>query len=618
MDENELPRVKGRVGSFTNFLLTLIFLGLSFWFTFLLFKNFYGEIRLSEKPLSTALKLAKPKIALFKSTHTKIALPEFTSWLDANLASWEAYLLNRRLGYRVITSRELEKGIEGYDLLILPSAICLSERERSAIRRFLSGGGGVLATGPLGARDEQGGWQGWEFLSSLFGVEVTGEIGPKGNVSASLTLKGNSPLSYRIPPGFRLEVTTYDHPLVVKAVEPRTTPLGYWYEFRTPSDLPFMSDKNCGLLYGEYRQGRFLWAGFELGAVVGSKTHQVVWERLLANSISWLRKEPVAWINPWPSVDKRAEAAVVFVCDAEFRYSQALNALRVLSNEGLSGTFFLVPEEAKNSPVITKTLAEYGEIGLHGVAVYRGEDYEERLARLKQGKELIEGLTGKKVWGFRPPEGGYDSSTLKALAELRYQYICTDSLQDRACPRVIGIGKRGLIALPKTGRDDYELLIKDSLQDTTEIFSALRDEFLGVYEVQGAYLLFLHSHLLCEEKRIVVLKRLVEFFKGKNVWFATCKEMADWWQGFEDVFVNAKRRGRSRIVVNISNQGSSEVKGILVYIAPARPVREISIKPELIGVGVPEYELKDDGKILVLKLKRLAAHTSHTFFIDCK
>jgi len=619
MEENELPSIKGRIGTFGNLILGLLFLILCVYLAFLLLKNFYGELQMPSKPLLTGLVEGKSKIAILKSTYTKLNIPELAEWQNANLAEWENYLRNRRLVYRVITSKDLETGIKGYNLLILPSAFSLSEKEKSAIRKFLSAGGGVLATGALGARNEEGEWQGWTFLSSLFGVEVTGEIGQKNKVSASLTLKANSPLSRHIPPGFRLEVTTYDRPLVVKAVEPRTSPLGYWYDFRAFPDLPFMEiDKNCGLVYGEYRQGRFVWVGFELGAVVGAKFHQVVWDRLLSNSISWLRKEPVAWLNPWPCADKEAKAAVVFVCDAEHRYLHALNALRVLNNQGISGTFFLVPEEAVNNPQATKTLAEYGEIGLHGVAVYRWQPYEEQFTRLKKGKELIEDLTGKKVWGFRPPEELYDSSTIKALMELGFDYICADSLQDRTCPSLIGIRKKTLLTLPKAERGDYELLIKDSLRDTMEIFNALQNDFLRIYDVQGAYFLLYHSHLLCTEKNIPALKRFVEFCKGKSVWFATCKEIADWWQGFDNVFVNAKRRGRSRIVLNISNNSSIMVKDIRLFIAPPQPVRTVSIKAELVGVKIPQYELSDDGKVVVLKINSLKPHSNQTYFIDCQ
>ncbi|MEO0020481.1 MAG: polysaccharide deacetylase family protein [candidate division WOR-3 bacterium] len=566
----------------------------------------------------------EPKIALLRSTHTQSALPELSEWMNDNLADWEVYLLNRRLGYRVITSRELEKGIEGYDLLILPSAICLSERERSAIRRFLSGGGGVLATGPLGARDEQGGWQGWEFLSSLFGVEVTGEIGPKGNVSASLTLKGNSPLSYRIPPGFRLEVTNLNeiHPLAAKVVETRASPVGYWSKPLTSNE------KGCGVVCGEYYHGRFVWLGFEREAVVGVKTIQVIRDQILLNSISWLRKEPVAWLNPWPDGKRENQAAVVLICDAEYRYTQTLNAVTVLNKEGVQGTFFLVPEEALNNPKATRILTENGEIGLHGVEVYRWQPYEEQLSRLKEGRESLEELTGKKIIGFHPPEELYDSSTIKALAELGYRYLCGNDVTDRLCPLITQVRSSSLrgkgeqkpiiVVLPKGPRSDYDLLVKEHLRGTNDLFDALKQDFLSVYEVQGAYFLLYHSHLLCAENNIPALERFIQFCKGKDVWFATCKEMADWWQGFENLSLTVRRANSSlrRIEVKVTNNSQFPLKNLRLFVAPPEPVKNVSIKSR--GVVAPEYELKEAGRIITFNVKSLGAYASQTYLVDCQ
>jgi len=560
----------------------------------------------------------EPKIALLHSTHTRTAIPELAEWVNSNLADWETYLLNRRLKYRVVTSKELETDITDYDLLILPSAICLSAREKSAIRMFLSAGGGILATGALGSRNEKNEWQGWTFLSSLFGVEVTGEI--ELDESASLTLKANSPLSYRIPPGFRLEVTTGERikPLAVKVMGAKTSPIGYWYDFRTSPDLRATEfEKNCGLISGEYQRGRFVWLGFERGTVVGVKSIQVILDRILSNSISWLRKEPVAWLNPWPCADKEAKAAVVFVCDAEHRYLHALNALRVLNNQGISGTFFLVPEEAVNNPQATKTLAEYGEIGLHGVAVYRWQPYEEQFSRLKEGKELIEGLTGKKVWGFRPPEELYDSSTVKALMDLDYEYLCADDVMDRACPTIISLpssGEKRLVTFPKAEKDDYELLLKDNLRTADEIFNALKNQFLRIYDVQGAYFLLYHSHLLCTEKNIPALKEFVEFCKSKKVWFATCKEIADWWQGFENLSLTARTRSSSKIEVKVTNGNKFTIENLQLFIAPPKPVKQISIKPQ--GIKIPEYEIKQAGRVVALKVKNLGPYANQTFLID--
>ncbi len=617
---NDVPKLRGRVNGIGAFLFGLVLLGLALWLTLLLLKNFYGELPSLKSALSFAGKGEKAKIALLKSIHTQTGMPELSSWVNTNLSDWEVYLLNKRLVYQVITSQELANGISGYDLLILPSAICMSEGEKSAVKKFLSAGGSVLATGGVGSRNERGEWLGWDFLSALFGVDVTGEI-LQEDLSASLTLKGNSPLSNRVPPGFRLEVTTSDRPLAVRVVEPRTTAVGYWYDFRANPGEPLSEmESSCGLVYGEYRKGRFVWVGFGLGAVVGVKFHQIVWDRLLTNTLLFLTREPVGWLNPWPNGYESAEAALLAVTDAEHRFPQALNALKLFNQEGVPATFFLLVEEAEQNPEVSRVIAEQAEVGLHslGHSVYRWQPYEVQVSRLKEGRERIERLTGEKVRGFRPPEALYDSSTIDALLNLGYEYLCADSLMDRACPNLIRRKEKTLITLPKTARDDYELLIKDSLMSTEELYNALKQDFDRVYEVNGVYTLFLHSQLLCAEEKMPALEQFLKYCKGKDVWFTTCQELADWWKRYENLSLSIKRRGPTRVMVNITNTGRFTVEDLRLFIVPPEPVRSLTLTPELLGTKIPEYEVRDQGRLVVLKVKALRARGSQTIFIDYK
>ncbi|MEO0069746.1 MAG: hypothetical protein ABIK18_03000, partial [candidate division WOR-3 bacterium] len=79
---------------------------------------------------------------------------------------------------------------------------------------------------------------------------------------------------------------------------------------------------------------------------------------------------------------------------------------------------------------------------------------------------------------------------------------------------------------------------------------------MRIYEVQGAYFLLFHSHLLCLPENIPALEEFVNFCKGKDVWFATGEDMADWWRSLENVSLTleissgmktGKRDGSSKI-----------------------------------------------------------------------
>ena len=75
--------------------------------------------------------------------------------------------------YRYVAAAQLEAGpgaLEGYRVLLLPSAVCLSDRHVEAIREFVAGGGLVIADGRAGILTGNGILRADRPLDELFGV----------------------------------------------------------------------------------------------------------------------------------------------------------------------------------------------------------------------------------------------------------------------------------------------------------------------------------------------------------------------------------------------------------------------------------------------------------------
>ncbi len=75
---------------------------------------------------------------------------------------------------------DIPENTKEYEVLLLPSVLCLSDNERASLERYLSLGGKVIATGPCGLYDENGNPSTCKFLSK-YGVDVIFEEpeGPK-------------------------------------------------------------------------------------------------------------------------------------------------------------------------------------------------------------------------------------------------------------------------------------------------------------------------------------------------------------------------------------------------------------------------------------------------------
>ena len=89
---------------------------------------------------------------------------------DVHIAdTWDDLLYQNGFVYKVITEPELARVDDNFNILILPGALLLSDREKEGIKRFLSEGGNVLACWSPGCRDENGDWAGYQFMEQLFG-----------------------------------------------------------------------------------------------------------------------------------------------------------------------------------------------------------------------------------------------------------------------------------------------------------------------------------------------------------------------------------------------------------------------------------------------------------------
>lgn len=96
------------------------------------------------------------------SAHLKRFHQNRTAWLQA--------LEDAGYQYDFLTTEQIGK-LAGYRVLILPDSLALSDGEVAAIRKFVEGGGLVLADGETGLMDGHGRWQAAGRLDDVLGVQ---------------------------------------------------------------------------------------------------------------------------------------------------------------------------------------------------------------------------------------------------------------------------------------------------------------------------------------------------------------------------------------------------------------------------------------------------------------
>jgi len=583
-----------------------------FFYSRVIRESYYGTVGEFLNIFSSSSGAASPanlekKIIILEGTATAKFFEKSTS--EPLSIMWSNFLKQKNVAYELISQDDfISKDLSGYDTLILPFAICLSDREIQKIKEFASDEKkGLILDGFTGSRDENGKWRETSFLSEIIGgfsfKEVKDE-GEKGLVSG-LILDGTSIMSSNIVPGFRLEINTYNRPVSANIVEPRIDIDAYW----EPTPVLYrnkLSPGEAGIVHGKYLGARFVWLGFTMGAVAGNIEDQKVLQNLLNNIFNYVNFWPIIYKDRWPKGEK---AVVLFAEDTEDRFENAANAVTLFTSKKVPCTFFCVPEMAAQYYKVFNDIYKHEnfEIGLHGLDVYQGQSLEVQQERLRSGREILEKLTGKKLRGFRPPEALYDKNTLQALFNLNYDYMAGDDTKQTS-PEVIQVKKtRGLsigknlkyiVKFPKTSNDDFDILERYKMQDKVKMLEVLKQDFDNVYKVGGLFYYSFHTQLMADDDYIDVIGKFIDYVKGKDVWIATFSEVNDWWVKWSlGVDFSSSQMSPRRTTVKVVNNSLKKVDTMKINVILPPSKKLVKAYSEKLGIAVP-FAYGKDGRVI--------------------
>jgi len=619
---------KGGVNHFTLLFSGLLFLGASILIYYLILQGVYGKFGLSEfvprvDILESFLLGGKADVAILYSKHTENMLPDGSTWLSDNITTWKRFLRNNKISYEVISDEALEAGKHfKYKVLILPGSKSLSDEEIVQIKRYIDSGGSIFATSGTASYSDDGKWRGWEFVSEVFGIRFSGEIN-SDNSSRIHTLRGGLPLTANIPTGYPLKIATWDKPMAVEVLDPRTTQVSFWYNYRVDNGLAREElKKSAGIIYGNYGKGRFVWMGFEINSVIGEQEDYIYFDRLFNNCMSWLSYDPIAYIKEWPA---GYEAAAVLMPTLGEDVNNIKNLFGVLTSEKIKASFFVDPFIAQQNSVLVKSLIDYGDVSpivdigyLSSVndTVNKLNSFKMQLEKLKNAKTAIERITKKTAPGVYPYYGLFDQNTLKALIGAKYRFVVTDSLTDRSVPRTVILDKSRIMSMTKTARDDYEIIRDFGLIQPDFQFYTYQEDIDRLLFEGGLYLLKLHTDYQLKPEFTNVVKDVIRDLKSKNIWVTTASEIEKWYANRNYIEIKVNRRGRNRVAVIISNPGKETISGLILNINMNDDVKNLHISSELIGTAPAKYQFNKDTKMVYMYLDNLKESESRTYYLD--
>ncbi|MCF6268391.1 MAG: hypothetical protein L3J41_01630 [Melioribacteraceae bacterium] len=620
--------IKGlRVNYLIIFLSGLVILIAAILTYLLIIQNIYGNYELSEIiPSEENIREFRytAKVGLLYSQYTSNMLGGDEDWVEANIDTWKNFLKNMKIEHEVFSDLDLEEGRHlKYNLIILAGSKSLSDLEVMRIKRYIDAGGSVLATGGVATFSDEAKWRGWDFFKETFGMKFTKELSPDEVLEKSHTLRGNLPITAGIPTGYILQIATWDRPVYAEVLEPRTTQVSYWYDYSGERGLvDEQIKKSAGIANGFYGKGRFVWYGFELNSVVGSNEDYIYLGKLVKNSIDWLTYNPISFLKDWP---EPYAAAAIYAPTIKDNINN-INAVKSTVKEYNSGAVIIMESNlALQYPKQTAMLSKIGDIvpiiDLDIVDQLISVENDINSKEIQQAdisyiRDSLSKIINKPITGITPYYGYYDQATLDIMAEENISFIITDSLTDRSVPNKEILDGKDIFIITNTSRDDIVVMDEFGLTDPEfQKYTYFEDIDRIIFE-GGLYVLKTHNNYLLKPQYKGIFKDIPKYMRANNVWVTSIPELLTWWNSKSGVELKYEKRGKRRIVVEVSNHKYDMDEEFVVQINFNKEVKNIKISTELIFTQVPEFALDTKTHILYLYIKDLEADESRTFLID--
>lgn len=209
--------------------------------------------------------------------------------------------------------------------------------------------------------------------------------------------------------------------------------------------------------------------------------------------------------------------------------------LDLLERTRIKASFFVPGFIARKYPEAVQMIHNHGhEIGLHGDLHERVDELTktELEKTIVEPKKVIEDLIGQRVVGYRSPSWEVTADMIELLKKHHIQY--DSSLMGYDHPYSI----EGLTELPVQWLLDDVVFYRyiggagqNAPKHPKEVIDIWKEEFIGLKKYNGLFLLTMHPWVTGRASRILGLEYLINDLKeDHHVWFATCKEIADYHQ----------------------------------------------------------------------------------------
>lgn len=472
-----------------------------------------------------------------------------------NTKLWETFLRKYQIPFKVITSPEsLETSTPG--VLVLPSLVVLSEREKQAIVKFRGQGGSVLSTWLTGVRDERGDWQGFSFMKTGLNVDVVGDTQAEEEINYMMVY-GDSPVLHSLLAGQRIWIERLKgvYPLRLKGQQAAAQIMDW-------SRLSVGNKLNTMLVFGEHRQSTGVLSRsvtFGYPERLWRSADPKAMEAIAHNAITWLLRQPFARLTAWPHPYSGAVSIAVDAPEAVDEFDMVF--AEAIEKIGVKATYYVLSSKAVKSLPSIKKLQERGhELGFMADRYegFQGQPADKQATRLSLMQQEFgqAGLSTGSTIGFHAPMESQDKTTQSLLNQQGFTYYVafmdeTDGRVPVLIPRVPSVASTShpLVMLPRTQSGPEDLMVEGDPDEGLKKYLA---EFDSALPMGGLQLVrFPNQSLLTDEQLEVIIDQIKTH--SKRLWVAPNGAVARWWLERNRVSVQMDvENGALRLSVNVA------------------------------------------------------------------
>jgi hypothetical protein len=507
------------------------------------------------------------------------ATGDYAKVIDA----WHGFAKREHIALKEIDQARLNI-LKPNDVLVLPSAMLMTESEKSAIDAFVAKGGALLATWASGGRDSKGDWLGYQWLKRLFDIDVVADI-RQDSEERFLLPYGENVATSQLPAGKRMYLLKTAEPLLRAKAKYSIARYGDWTR---STNTPFAS--TSAIAVNEIKGARRVWIGAPESSWAGAQNDM---DKVLKDLLAWLHRQPTIALAAWPAP---FQTAFFVEMDTEDKFENAAVLEKIFDDRGLRGSFYVLTSLAIKHPELVKRLAKKHDIGFHADVHdgFKGLSVEQQDFRMRKMIADLKQILGDthRAMGFRAPLESYDKTTEAVLRARGLRlHVADPGSSDSSLP-VFSASEPGLtpeqalLVVPRTLLDDINYQQMGILKPGS-VKQVLLENLQDKLQNRGLGLLSVHSQNFARDSVLAqeVAALLDEALRLRTkVWLPSGDQIDAWWRGRSRVQLSSTQSAKGQIAVSVSNLGAVDMPSTRLIVTAPSFASRLLVSPALSGL----------------------------------